>query len=419
MSAPRDRIAARAAAALLAATLVAATPALMGASANLDSARGVSRSTSEQDRQITNDETLRNALANAKPGDRLRVAPGEYKGFSADHLRGTEAQPIVITAADPASPPRFTGGVHLSDAAHLVLEHLTIVGAAANGLNIDDGGTVETPSHHLVLRNLTVRDCGGRANHDGIKLSGVVEFVLEKCVVERWGRGGSAVDMVGCQRGRLEECTFRDREEESASTGVQTKGGSSAIVIRRCRFEHAGQRAVNIGGSTGLAYFRPAVPKANAFEARDITVEGCTFVGSTAPIAYVGVDGATVRFNTFHLPRKWVLRILQETREPAFVPCRNGLFTDNLVVYRATEVATAVNVGPGTAPETFTFARNYWHALDAPARSAPALPVLETSPAIGPEPRFVDAPTDLRQRPDSPARAHGADALPRTPSLAG
>ena len=40
---------------------------------------------------------------------------------------------------------------------------------------------------------------------------------------------------------------------------------------------------VNIGGSTGRAYFRP---RPEGFEAKDITVEDCTFVGSGA--AFVG-----------------------------------------------------------------------------------------------------------------------------------
>ena len=78
--------------------------------------------------------------------------------------------------------------------------------------------------------------------------------------------------------------------------------------------------------------------------------EGSTFVGSEAPIAFVGVDGANVRWNTFYRPRKWVARILQETREPGFVPSRRGVFADNLVAYRSDEVTTAVNVGPETEP---------------------------------------------------------------------
>ena len=72
-------------------------------------------------------------------------------------------------------------------------------------------------------------------------------------------------------------------------------------------------------------------------------------------------QGALVRFNTFYRPRKWFARILQETREPGFVACRGGKFTDNQIAYRASEVSTPINVGSGTAPETVEFARNFWN----------------------------------------------------------
>lgn len=353
---------------------------------------------------------LRRELAAAQPGTRIVVAAGEYEAFQAADVRGTDTQPIVVVAADASAPPVFRGGVQLSDVAYIELVGLVIAGAPSNGLNIDDGGSYETPSHHVVLRDISVRDCGGAGNDDGIKLSGVDDFRLEGCTVERWGRGGSAIDMVGCHRGVIDACTFRDREQGAASNGVQTKGGTRDVAIRRCRFEHAGERAVNLGGSTGLAYFRP---KPEGFEARDITVEGCTFIGSTAPIAFVGCDGARVRFNTFHRPRKWFARILQETRDEGFAPCRNGSFTDNLIAYRASEVATPVNVGPGTAPETFEFARNYWFCIDEPARPAPALPRPETRSAGGADPQFRDAGSgDLRLADTSPSRAHGAQAWP-------
>ncbi|HEX5137854.1 MAG TPA: right-handed parallel beta-helix repeat-containing protein [Planctomycetota bacterium] len=344
-------------------------------------------------------------IAAAKPGQRVVIAPGEYHGFHLSDVRGLRGQPIVVVAQGAV----FKGGIQLSDVAYLEIEGLAVEGAPGNGLNIDDGGTFETPSHHVILRDVVVRDCGGRGNEDGIKLSGVDDFRLERCTVERWGRGGSAVDMVGCHRGVIDGCTIRDREEATAASGVQAKGGTRDVVIRRCRFEHAGARAVNVGGSTGLAYFRP---KPEGFEAKDVTVEGCTFVGSEAPIAFVGVDGATVRFNTFFRPRKWFLRILQETREEGFVPCRGGVFADNLVVYRSDEVATPVNVGPGTAPETLRFARNWWFCIDDPARGPPRLPVAEKDAAGGKDPMLGE---DLRLAEGSPARRHGADALPAGP----
>jgi hypothetical protein len=360
------------------------------------------------DVRVESTAQLRAALRAAEPGDVVLLAPGKYEGFSATDVQGAAGRPIRIASADANAPAVFTGGVQFSDVAHFELVDLCVEGAPGNGLNIDDAGSFETPSHHVTLLRVTVRDCGGRANHDGIKLSGVRDFRLEGCTVERWGRGGSAVDMVGCRDGVLSACLVRDDERDPASSGVQAKGGSRDIRIERCRFVHAGQRALNLGGSTGLEFFRPSP---QGFEARALTVEGCTFVGSLAPIAFVGVDGASVRFNTFYRPRRWALRILQETRAEDFVPCRNGVFSDNLIVYRSDELASAANVGDATAPETFQFARNWWFCEDAPERARPTLPVPELNPAGGRDPLFANAAVlDLRLAPDSPARAHGADA---------
>jgi hypothetical protein len=157
-----------------------------------------------------------------------------------------------------------------------------------------------------------------------------------------------------------------------------------------------------------MPYFRPQGAR---YEARDITVEGCTFVGCQAPISYVGVDGATVRYNTFYRPGKWVLRILQETTAEGFAPCRNGRFEDNLVVFRRAEVSTFVNVGPNTAPETFRFARNLWYCEDRPDASRPTLPTPETDGLYGVDPQLRDpGQHDFRPRNDQAAR-YGASAF--------
>jgi len=364
----------------------------------------------QRDGPVRTTSELLAALRAAPAGARIELAPGRYEGFSLSDLNGRDGQPIVVSSVDRASPAVFVGGVHLSKVSYVELVDLMLAGAPSNGLNIDDGGALDAPSHHVVLRGLGVRDCGGEGNDDGIKLSGVSGFRIEGCTVERSGRGGSAIDMVGCRDGEIVGCAFRDDEARPASSGVQMKGGSRDIALRACRFEHAGQRAVNLGGSTGLAYFRPAP---QGFEARDLVVEGCTFVGSEAPIAFVGVDGARVRFNTFYRPRKWLSRILQETRGEDFAPCRRGEFTSNLVVYRANEMRVAINVGPDTAPETFSIARNYWFCEDEPARARPVLPTEEREPTGGADPQFRDvARGDFELAVESPAAGFGASAWP-------
>ena len=361
---------------------------------------------------IRSGSELRQALQAARPGTQLLLAPGEFgAGYFLENIHGAPGKPIVVRAADPARPPRFSGGsvaLHLARVSWLEIHDLVIEKMSQNGLNIDDGGQYTKPSHHVTLKNLRISELPA-GNRDGIKLSGIDDFRVEGCQVARWG--GSGIDMVGCHRGKIVGCTFRD----GGDNGVQCKGGTSEVTIQRCRFEGAGLRGVNLGGSTGLEFFRPPVATMSAqarYEARNLTVEGCTFSGSDAPLAFVGVDGATVRFNTLFLPRKWALRILQETRLPEFIACRRGVLESNLIVFRSDSWGEGgVNIGSGTAPETFTFARNFWLCQDRPERSRPRLPSPETEGRYGQDPLLG---SDLKPRTGSPALKVGAHALPPT-----
>jgi hypothetical protein len=355
-------------------------------------------------------DALVQAVASAGPGSTILIAPGTYEGgLHFDGLRGVEGKPIILAGADPSRPPVFQGrnsGFHFTDPAFVELRHLVVTGATGNGINIDDGGSYDTPAHHVVLQQLTIRDIGPEGNRDGIKLSGLDHFRIDQCVVERWGTGGSGIDLVGCHQGVVTACTFRYQGNLPAN-GVQTKGGSRDIRIEHCRFDHAGSRGVNIGGSTGLAYFRP---KVEGFEARDITVEDCTFVGSSAPICFVGVDGAVVRYNTLYRPERYVLRILQESRGDPFVPSRNGIFSHNLVVFRSEEIRGIVDIGPATAPETFQFAKNHWYCSDRPERSNRIrLPTPERDGVQGGDPLLVDPENgNFTLQPNTPVRDAGA-----------
>ncbi|MDO8542373.1 MAG: right-handed parallel beta-helix repeat-containing protein [Opitutaceae bacterium] len=333
------------------------------------------------DTLVRNAAEFRAAVAAAQPGDRIVLQGGDYGGgYQFANLRGEPDRPIVIAAANVGTPPRFSGGsvgIHLAKPAYVELVGLEFTRHSANGLNIDDGGELTgMGAHHLVLRGLRVTDIGAAGNQDGIKISGVSDFHILDCTIERWGtRGGSAIDAVGCHRGLVEGNVFRHGDAPGCS-GVQCKGGSTEIAIRANRFENAGGRAVNIGGSTGRQFFRPPLagdgPQA---ESRAIRVEGNTFIGGMTPVAFAGADGGVVRFNTIERPSRWALRILQENRAADFVACRNGEFTDNVIIFESTGWSEGgVNIGPGTAAETFTFARNWWYCADRPERSAPRLP---------------------------------------------
>jgi hypothetical protein len=342
--------------------------------------------------RVSNRDELVGALQRAKAGTTILLAAGTYQGgISQAKLEGTKLAPILIAGADPEHPPVIEGGgsgLHLSSPAHVELRDLMIQGARGNGLNIDDSGNIDTPAQAVVLRNVVVRDVGPKGNRDGIKLSGLRDFRIEGCRVERWGSGGSGIDMVGCSGGVVTKCKFSDATGDGAN-GVQAKGGSSEIFIERCRFEDFGGRGVNIGGSTGLPYFRP---RDAAYEARNITVQDCEFVGGMAAVAFVGVDGALVQHNTIYRPRRWPIRILQENTDKRFAPCRNGKLVKNVIVFRSEEVREVFNIGPNTEPKTFTIAGNVWHCLDRPddTRRLVRTPVAETDGTYGVMPKFKD-----------------------------
>lgn len=362
--------------------------------------------------EVSDRTALIQALQQATPGTVIRVAPGTYRGgISASGLKGEEGKPIVITAADPKRPPVIEGGgggIHLSGCSHVELRDLHVNGATGNGVNVDDAGDRDKPSRGIVLRRLTVTNIGSKGNQDGIKMSGVDGFTIDGCRVERWGGGGSAIDFVGCHEGVVEGCVFtHDASAAAQGNGVQNKGGSRGIVIRRCRFTHAGNRAVNAGGSTGLEYMRPANP---GYEAKDITIEDCYFIGSAAPVAFVGVDGAVFQRNTIYRPTRWALRILQENQDPAYAPSRNGVFRENLIVFHSTDLSTTVNVGGGTEPQTFRFEKNAWYCVDNPTRtkSLVRLPVAEMDGVYGTDPMLKDpAAGDLTKGKDSPLKGYG------------
>lgn len=362
---------------------------------------------SAADRAVRNAAELRAALAGAKAGTTILIAPGEYgSGFDLRGVAGTAAAPIVIRGADPQRPPTFTGGRlawAVSDCSYVTLKGLSVRGSTGNGLNVDDGGTADTPAHHITIEDVTVSDVGPRGNLDGLKMSGVDDFVVRRCRFEGWG--GSAIDMVGCHRGVVEECRFTGKEGFSQDNAVQMKGGSSDILVQTSVFHRAGQRAINLGGSTGLQFFRPRVGDS---EAARITIAGNRFFGSLAPVSFVSADGGRVVRNTILFPERWVVRVLQEQTDPRIKPCHSGVFEENLIVFDR-RVAAFVNVGPNTAPQTFIFRKNAWFQTDGQAR--PLLPTPEQNGLYQVDPRLdrSDTPEARVTSPDPRLKGVGAE----------
>ena len=345
----------------------------------------------------------RAACLQAKPGDTVLIHPGTYRGtFWIENLNGSAEAPIVLRGTDRNSVV-FDGGsesMHFSDCSHLIIANFSVRGQTGNGMNCDDGGTFETPTHHITFRGITFGAMAATGNNDQLKLSGLDDFVIEDCTFEDGSPGGSGADMVGCHRGVFRRNTFR----RLGSNCIQAKGGTQFIRIERNTFVDGGQRALNLGGSTGLQFFRPQDAR---FEAADIMVVANVFVGSVTPIAYVGSVRISVTNNTIIHPERWVFRILQETVDTTrFLPCGDNIFQNNLVVTRST-LSRHINIGANTAPSTFTLRNNLWYNADAPSSSRPQ-DLTETRGIYGQDPLLRGYATgDYRPQASSPVKGAG------------
>ncbi len=372
--------------------------------------------------------TLSHAVGQATPGTAVVVHSGVYPGgIYLEGVYGSSTAPIWIGGAVAESRPIIDGGnegIHISRASFVVLHDLEIRNTAYNGINVDDGGEVSNPlaTHHILFERLDIHDIGGSGNQDGLKLSGVRDFVVRRCEIRRCGGGmsGSGIDMVGCHRGVIADSKLND----ISGNGVQAKGGSKDIDIRWNHFKNAGQRSVNIGGSTGFQYFRPPLSETEPnFEARQIQVLSNVFEGSSTPAAFVGCIDSVFANNTLIDPQIWIVRILQETTsygDYVFLPCGGNRFENNLAYFDSGQIRRHVNIGPDTDSSSFLFSNNLWYAHDNPSNSEPDLPAPESEGIYGENPKMKDPAADnYRIGPDSPAAGSGNSPVLLQADIAG
>ncbi len=342
---------------------------------------------------------LNAAAAAVQPGDTIAYATGIHAGGAhVTDLQGTPENWITLRGDGNLGAIIRGGsnGFQLTDAAYLRIEGLVFEAQTGNGVNLDDGGTVQSPAHHIIIDGCEWRSINATGNNDMLKMSGIDDFVVTNCKFSNGAAGGSMIDMVGCHSGEFVENVFQD----AGSNCIQAKGGTSEIVIQRNTFTRGGQRAINIGGSTGLEYFRPL---GATYEARSIDVFSNVFVGGVAPIAFVGAIDSRVISNTIVGPERWAIRILQESVD-GFQPCGNNRFINNIVVTSSTQ--PAINIGSNTAPETFTFSHNLWFNPSNSTWSGPNTPVSEPGRILNQDPQFAGQQYHLS--PGSPARSAGA-----------
>ncbi len=362
-------------------------------------------------------ETIQYAAGLATPGTAIVIHPGTYyESVILNNLAGTSEAPIWIGGASGEGRPIITGGneaIHLFSAKYVVLHDLEIRNTAYNGINADDSSNDANPtaSHHLLFKNLFIHDIGGTGNQDGLKLSGIRDFIVVNCQIMRCGGGvsGSGIDMVGCHRGLI----IKNEFQNMSGNAIQVKGGSSDVEIRWNRIWQGGARAINIGGSTGFDYFRPPLSTTEPnFEASNIRVLSNIIEYSSCAFAFVGSVNSVAANNTIVNPTTWIFRILQETvTSPSytFLPSGNNNLENNLFYFDRSDISTFVNIGPNTDSASFSFRHNLWYAHNNPNQSTPSLPIQEIGGIYGQDPLFRDfESSDFHIDPESHAALAGS-----------
>jgi hypothetical protein len=346
-------------------------------------------------------KTIRAAALVSQPGDTILVKSGNIQGGEIiENLWGTSQAWITIKAGSEGSVTISGGGsaIHLTDPRYVKIEGFIISGQTGNGINIDDGGSYETPASHIIIEDCKFGELSASGNNDQLKISGVEDFIIRNCTFSNGSKGGSMIDMVGCHNGLIEKTIFRN----GGSNAVQAKGGSAEIIITRNMFIDIAERAINIGGSTGMEFFRPL---GASWEATSIHVWSNIFNGSGAAVAFVGSNLCDVTNNTIINPSMWVIRILQENNNKGMEKCGNNIFTNNLILFSAKN-RPAVNIGPNTLPGTFIFSSNLWCNPADSAWRGPELPVEDSNKIISPDPGFADGEYHIKK--ESPAAGKGA-----------
>jgi hypothetical protein len=359
------------------------------------------------------------------PGTAIYIHAGTYPGGTyLTLLRGTADRPIWIMGAPGEARPVIEGGnqgVYLTRPRYVILQNLEIRNTADNGINVDDGEERTSPdaARFVLFRDLDVHDTGTRPSGvaNCLKMAGLNDFFVLGSSFARCGNGpgsgAAGVDGVGVHSGRL---SF-NRFVSNGFGGIQFKGGSGDIEIRSNLFHDTGWRGVNMGGSTGEAFFRPPLTTSSVnYEAARIQVVANIFNGSEAAAAFAGCVDCAFSHNTVINPSKWALRILQETLSNGrytFARAGHGVVSGNIFYFRRADLNAGedVNVGADTDAGSFSLLRNLWYAHDNPAQSSPRLPLLpglRTGDVVRTDPSFVDARTgDFHLKAGSIAKAAG------------
>ncbi len=138
-------------------------------------------------------EDYRDYLHRLQPGDRLLLAPGDYRqGLPLSNLSGRAGQPIIIEAANAAAPPRFIARPGANTVSLVDVRYVSVRNLELDGRNLPvDAVKAEGHSRFadfITLEHLSIHDHAASQQNVGIST---------KCPAFGWVVKGNRIERVG------------------------------------------------------------------------------------------------------------------------------------------------------------------------------------------------------------------------------
>jgi hypothetical protein len=333
---------------------------------------------------------LAEALAGARPGDIIELAPGTHLNTTGNlvlRTSGTVAEWIAIRGAAGSRPVIDLEGLgeFRISASNVLLENVAIVDGSGNNLHI---APEESSVFQVVVRDVVIsalRDGPGAAiklNRNNAFAAGVSSVYIEDSDLSQ-ARANAVVDGVGVSRVVVRDSFIHDNEP--GSHGIFFKGGSEGILIEGNLISGIRQNAaLQLGGNTGFGFFNPAWPdwEGVAQVARNNII--ADFDDSAIEVR--GVWGAKVHHNTIVGQSGFAIFRLScgNTDRGGLARNTNVDISNNLVIATGSGVQYARN---DCDADNVRFGSTGWfgalHNSGAPTPLIPLFPRAEDAAAAG------------------------------------
>lgn len=214
--------------------------------------------------RVTNTDELKSAMASAKPGDEIVLAPGEYISTSSastvgyqflGEADGTEEAPIILRSEDPDSPAVLSGSTIQKQYALAitgdwwVLDNIKVTGSSI-GIVLDN-------SNNTKILNCEVYGTGQEAIHirDGSSYCLVENTNIHDTGLKTpaYGEGiyvGSSKNATNydfsCDYNRIRNCTIGPNV---TAEHVDVKEYTTGTIIENCTFDGKGMSGENYADS--------------------------------------------------------------------------------------------------------------------------------------------------------------------------